>query len=212
MRNHSKIVASLLVATLALGLASGCGQLPTAPAAPEQNQPGQPSSSQLTINRDATDGASTTHGILGGTPAGSPGTVGTIIGGAGQLITRTVNSVDGAGASLSNGRWRVEMPAGCVNGNVTIGIGIPLFDGSTCHLSITPEDKNHFDVPARLTVNCSNVPVDQLRTYRIWLHKSDGKWKPVDGSTVDLQAKTVSAPLKHFSEYSVGSNGGRAGW
>jgi hypothetical protein len=37
-------------------------------------------------------------------------------------------------------------------------------------------------------------------------------WCPVAGSRVDLVAKTVSAPLTHFSKYSVGQKTGRSGW
>lgn len=37
-------------------------------------------------------------------------------------------------------------------------------------------------------------------------------WGPVEGSTVDLAKRTVSAPLQHFSAYAVGPKGGKAGW
>ena len=64
-----------------------------------------------------------------------------------------------------------------------------------------------------LTVNCSSVPTDVLRTYVIfWYNPTTKTWVPVSGSTVNLTTKTVSAPLQHFSNYSVGPTGGKAGW
>jgi hypothetical protein len=45
-----------------------------------------------------------------------------------------------------------------------------------------------------------------------WFDPATRRWVQVQGSQVDLVAKTVSAPLTHFSRYSVGPAGGKAGW
>jgi hypothetical protein len=64
-----------------------------------------------------------------------------------------------------------------------------------------------------LTVDCRAVAARDLAGYTIfWLDPSTNKWVPVQGAQVDLVAKTVSAPLAHFSRYSVGPADGKAGW
>ena len=97
--------------------------------------------------------------------------------------------------------WTVTRP---------VSLGVANSTSGSCQLEILPTTKNHFATPARLTVSCPGVPDDALRNYTIfWLDPATRKWVPVAGSTVDLATKTVSAPLQHFSTYSVGS---KASW
>ena len=141
------------------------------------------------------------------------GLVGGVIDGLSNLIVKVVGIVGSLGGSLTNGRWHIDVPAGAFDGTASVGIGVPSGTSPSCHLQILPADKNHFQKPVKLTADCSNVPTDELKTYGIsWYNPATQTWEPVAGSTVDLVHKTVSAPLQHFSAYSVGPVGGRAGW
>jgi hypothetical protein len=190
MRSLKRLVAPLLVTSLVAVLAYGCGQLPTSPnpvqteAAPAVARSAQPAS------------------LLGGI-------VNTLIG----LIVRTLNLVGSIGGSLSNGRWRVTIPAGAVDGNATVSLGVPNLTSPDCALEISPSDLNHFSTAATLTVDCSNVMSSALSNYSIYWYDPNAKvWVELTGSKVDLTKKTVSVQIMHFSDYAVGPKGGRAGW
>jgi len=129
------------------------------------------------------------------------------------LLVKTLNLVGSLGGSLTNGRWKVVVPANAVDGNATISLGVVTTASPGCQLEITPADRNHFRVPVTLTIDCSGIPDTMLRNYVIlWWDPARSVWVPVDGSKVDLINKTVSAPLSHFSSYSVGYRSGKAGW
>jgi len=129
------------------------------------------------------------------------------------LLVRTLNLVGSLGGSLTNGRWKVTIPANAVEGDATVAIGVLSSTSSSCQLEIMPAEKNPFRIPVTLTVNCSSVPSTTLKTYVIlWFDPATSTWVPVQGSKVDLVKKTVSAPLSHFSRYSVGPLLGKAGW
>jgi hypothetical protein len=177
---------SLALAGLVIIAVLGCGQLPTAPQ-----------SAALASAPETSQPASLLGGIVDG-----------LVG----LIVQTLNLVGSLGGILSNGRWTVSIPAGAVDGNASVSLGVSTLDSPQCALQISPADKNHFSVPVTLTVDCRNVSSSVLATYVIrWLDPSTGQWVTVAGSKVDLTRKTVSAPLQHFSKYSVGTDG-RAGW
>lgn len=191
---------SLLVPLLLLGLVSflGCGRMTTAPDVPASSS----SSATTTPGRSAES-----NGLLS--------TVGGLLGDVVGLLVKTLQLVGSLGGTLTNARWKVAIPAGAVDGNATVSIGVSSSTAGDCQLGITPETKNHFATPVTLTVDCRSVSNDVLSTYVIrWLDPSTGKWVAVAGSTVDLRTKTVSAPLLHFSRYSVGPDpdGGKAGW
>jgi hypothetical protein len=193
MRVPLRSYAAGLTAALALVFVIGCSQLPTAPSA--ANEP------TVTTAARSTEQAS----LLG--------IVGDVLNPLVKLLVRTLSIVGNLGGTLTNGRWTVTLPAGAVDGSATISVAVPGLTSPACDLGITPADKNHFAVPARLTVDCAAVPLDQLRSYVIyWYDPSTRTWVPVAGSSVDLASKTVSAPLQHFSTYAVGPSGGRAGW
>jgi hypothetical protein len=184
----------LIPATLALvlGLAAGCGRMPTAPdagtAAPQ---------SVAMANRTAQ----------------SNGLIGDLVGGVVKLLVRVLNVVGSVGGSLTNGRWRVDVPAGAFEGSATVSIGVESLASPSCDLEIAPLSKNNFAKPVMLTANCSSVPDVLLRNYVIlWWNPAARRWVEVSGSKVDLTRKTVSAPLQHFSKYAVGPKGGKAGW
>ena len=185
-----KQLVPLALAALTLAFAAGCGQAPTAPIV---NQTASPERIQA--------GAETS------------GLIGTVVNAVVNLLVKTLKLVGSLGGSLTNGRWRVDVPAGAVDGDATISIGVQGAGASACQLEIAPVSLNHFSTPVTLTVDCSNVPAATLSTYTIfWFDPSAGRWVPVAGSKVDLNAKTVSAPLQHFSQYSVGPRDSKASW
>jgi hypothetical protein len=210
MLRIQRTLAILLLAAIALIPAIGCMNLTTAPVMPHIEAPVTASTSHVSGGRVATN-----NGLLDGVVNDLSGLVG--------VVTSTVDSlgdvvnsvtIDGSvGGSLTNGRWQVMVPPDAVNGDATVGITVTNVTSNRCELSITPVSKNYFDTPVTLTVDCATVPAGQLRNYTIyWLDPSVGTWVQVDGATVDMTHRTVSAPLKHFSTYCTGPAGGKVGW
>jgi hypothetical protein len=192
---------------LAITLASvvGCGHMTTAPVV--EGPAAAVSAGTSTAPAPTAMGANgaTTDGLLSG--------VGPLVDSFVGLIVRVLNLAGGHGGSLTNGRWRVDVPANAVEGNATVQLGVPNARSVGCQLGIIPATKNHFDRPVLLTADCRSVPSDQLSNYVIlWFNPDTRTWVPVAGSRVDLVHKTVSAPLQHFSRYAVGPADGKAGW
>lgn len=205
LRSRRVLAVSLLVA-MVTGLA-GCGAMTTAPIS-------NPSSSTVTVD-PAPSGTTTVNstGSISTSTNGLLGAVGSLFGTVIGLVVRVVNVVGSLGGSLTNGRWRVDIPANAIDGTASVGLGVRSSTSADCQLEIAPVTKNHFSVPVRLTADCRSVPNSALAGYVIfWFDPATGKWVPVAGSKVDLVNKTVSAPLLHFSKYSVGPADGKAGW
>ena len=193
MSSLKRIVPTLLLIGLLAASLFGCGQLPTSP-----NSAQTQASAKVVETAEPASLLSSVGGVLN-----------TLVG----LIVRTLNLVGSLGGSLTNGRWQVVIPAGAVDGNATVSLGVPNLTSPDCALEISPSDKNHFSVPATLTVNCSNVMSSQLANYVIyWYNPSTKQWVELSGSKVNLTSKTVSVQIYHFSQYSAGPTGGRAGW
>lgn len=190
MSRITRLVVTVLLGTFAIGLAAGCMESSTAP------EPSPPAMSGRAAE-----------------PSSLLGTVGGVVDGLLKVVFKVLKVVGSVGGSLTNGRWRVDIPAGAFDGTATVGVGVRASDSPRVELEITPADKNGFLKPVRLTVNCSSVPTYELRNYVIfWFNPVTNAWEPMPNSTVDLTRKTVSAPLQHFSSYAVGPNGGKAGW
>lgn len=200
MKSFRRVIGAMLMGAVLIVATFGCGHAPTAPTASSLSDSGVAASP---------GSASQSSGLI--STVGS--TLGGVVGGLVKLVVRTLDVVGRVGGSLTNGLWRVDVPAGAIDGNATISISVAGSGSSECDLGITPADKNHFATPVTLTFDCRNVPADQLASYVVfWFNPSTGGWEPVAGSTVDLNHKTVSAPLQHFSRYSVAPADGKAGW
>jgi hypothetical protein len=188
VRRARKLVSVVALAGIAALALIGCGQLPTAPHGAE------PASATKSIAR----------------PAVAPVTIRSTVDDVLGLIVQTLDLTGSLGGSLANGRWSVSIPAGAVDGDVVVRLGVSSPTSSDCQLEMWPADKNHFLVPATLTVDCRGISRLLLANYVIFWHDpATGRWVPVPGSKVDLVAGTVSAPLQHFSQYAVGT---KAGW
>jgi len=198
----------LLVVVVALAVSGmGCGQMTTAPNTQSATQPNQAASASLATT--PADGATVTATSSSSTLTPIVSIVGILNG----LLVRTLNLIGAIGGTLTNGRWTVAVPSGAVDGTAKISIGVSSLSSSECELEILPLSSNHFATPVTLTVDCRAVPARDLAGYTIfWFDPATNKWVPVQGAKVDLVAKTVSAPLAHFSRYSVGPADGKAGW
>jgi hypothetical protein len=110
--------------------------------------------------------------------------------------------LDGSvGGVIRVGRFTVEVPAGAFDGVGVVEIVVPDTTRLLCRLHIAPDDKNHFEVPVRLTVGLEGVEHPE-RMGILWWNPALREWEPVE-SYVDPDGKTVRADLEHFSEYSV---------
>jgi len=144
---------------------------------------------------------------------GSNGPIGTILGGVRGLLTRSVSLVGELGAGVDNGRWHAVVPPAAIQGDARVSIGISSPMAGECVIEVTPPDKNKFDVLATVRVDCRTLSESQLA--KSALFEWDGtaqKWVQMAGSTVDASNRSVSAPVDHFGRYTVGPDGGKAGW
>jgi hypothetical protein len=170
-------------------------------------------------------GAATTAPVMPGDEGTSPpdttaaqapganGPIGTILGGVRGLLTRSVALVGELGAGVDNGRWHAVVPPTAIQGDAQVSIGISSPMAGECVIEVTPPDKNKFDVPDTVRVDCRTLGADRLA--KSVLFEWDGtaqKWIAVPGSTVDASSRSVSAPVDHFGRYTVGPEGGKAGW
>jgi len=173
-------------------------------------------------------GAATTAPVVpgdGGTPPpdttasqspptrGSQDPLGGIVGALPRLVTRVANLAGDVGASLDNGRWSLDVPAGAIQGDARLTIVVAYSKSGECSMSVDPAEKNKFDVPAIVTVNCASLTDDQLAQSGILeFDPATRRWFDVPDSKVDMSHRTVSAPVDHVARYTVGPVGGKAGW
>jgi hypothetical protein len=186
VRSHRRLSWIPLLALLAT-LIGGCGRAPNAPVVTE-----------LAPASAAVKPAASETGLLGD-----------LVGGVLRLVVKVLNLVGSIGGSLTNGRWRVDIPAGAVAGNGRVTLAVTSSTSPDCTIEISPITLNDFEKPVSLTVNCPGVSSRELANYAIfWWDPSARRWVQQE-SQVDLAAKTVSAKLRHFSTYKVGS---KASW
>jgi hypothetical protein len=208
-------------ATLALlaGSLAGCGSMTSAPLATETVSSAGTGAVSLHGGRQALPeddpmvGESPTPPeavidmtqVLAPFTPGGPHEGGPLVNGA---------EMEGAvGGKVKNGRWTITMPAESFEGGARVELSIPASKAWGCELNIFPAEKNHFETQATLSVDCHNIPPPRLADLVILYFNPDTfLWEPVEGSTVDMRKKTVSAPLSHFSIYALGTTDGRAGW
>src|SRR5262245_39970970 len=131
-RSRFTFLSLTLVATA--WFAIGCGTTPTAPPSPAADEP-------TAVN--AAQRGPEAAGLIGDV-------VGTVV----TLVQRTLWLVGSLGGSLTNGRWRVEIPANAVDGNGTVTLGVASSTAPSCQLEISPATLNHFSKPVTLTIDC----------------------------------------------------------
>lgn len=203
----SKPTRLLTSCVLALGLILGCGRAPMAPGSGDEPAGSPRQGALLTESAAKRPAESPAH------DASSDDIPQELLDELEGKIVRTVGIVGDIGGSLTYGRWQVDIPPDAIEGTATVVMALDHEGSSDCRLEIVPDSKNRFSVPATLTVECPSIPSEELRYYVLFrFDPAFDKWMPVPGATVDLEAKTVSAPLEHFSEYQVKPGAGRSGW
>jgi len=128
-----------------------------------------------------------------------------------QPTTDTKTIYGTLGGLVSAGNFTVVIPPLAISGTATVTITQPDASKPYVNLEISPSSANGFQVPVTLIVDASPMKTKKLRAaYVSWFNPSTGKWQPMP-SKVNLESRTVTCPLQHFSSYAVES-GGKAGW
>jgi hypothetical protein len=187
-----------LATGLALMACLGCSPLPSAPHVNNSATP---------LNASLGDGQPGADAVIrlpdDGDPAPDPG-----------LADSVQVQVPGLiGARLTAGKVTVDLPPGAIDGLGLVKITVPDSTKRHCRLEILPGNLNHFDVPVKLTFDCSDWTQDEIRRAGVmWWDEHNGRWVQVD-TDMDLTRGTVSANLQHFSEYKCDKpTPGKASW
>lgn len=129
---------------------------------------------------------------------------------ADTLVTRMAVS-SFADCDLRCGGARLFLPAGALRGAGDVEMKFERAV-NVVHLEIHPGELNGFSTPAQLTLDVSHLSAEDRKRAAVgWFNPQTGLWEVVANSTVDLDRATVTAPLAHFSSYTVVLEG-RAGW
>jgi hypothetical protein len=203
MAAKPRIRALKLLAWAGLALLAGCANLPTAPDL----------SSDSSANTGATwarvapakqEGPGGTGGL-----SPLPGTEVELVG------TRDVPGL--LGGEVNAGPFTVKIPPGAFEGIGSISVTVPDPSVLRVKLHITGV-LNHFNVPVTLEVDWTDRlgdPDDAGDLRMVWFDESLGSWVFIP-SEVDLQKRTISTQLEHFSDYGVVEMNGvvesKAGW
>jgi hypothetical protein len=128
-------------------------------------------------------------------------------------LTRTASLVGDVGVSLDNCRWHADVPPAAIQGDAQVAIRVSSLRAGECVIEVTPPDKNKFDVPATVRVDCGSLTASQLAQSVLYEYDATTmSWVESPGSTVDSSSRSVSAQVDHFGRYTVGPVGGKAGW
>jgi hypothetical protein len=190
-------IGRLLTGIALLLVVCGCGAMATAPVLPgdDGGSPSDTTAAQSPPSRGSQD-------PIGGVSGALP-----------RLVTRVTNLAGDLGAAVENGRWSVDVPAGAIEGDARIAVTVAYAKSGECTMNVVPTDKNKFDVPAIVTVDCAALSDTQLAQSGILeFDPVNRRWFDVPDSKVDMNHRTVSAPVDHVARYTVGPVGGKAGW
>jgi len=228
-----KVVSALALGAAAVWIVTGCISSPTAPTESPTSQTrnagaahdggsgggsddgGSQSGSQTsgsTTSGTGTDDMRPRGETFTPSSDGSRTLLGSILDPLVKLVFRVVQIPLGQSGSITNGRWRLDVPAGAIAGSATVGIGVQTPTAFSCRLDILPMTLNHFATPVTVTANCRDIDKDKLKDWTIWwFDPAQNQWVRIP-SNVDLTNGTVSAQLPHCSYYAAGPSGGKAGW
>jgi hypothetical protein len=229
MEQASPMTILVVAVAFTTGLLAGCSSMTTSPLQATSRgeiaaNPGLQGAGASKLPDDAPP-----SGMDNGAPAGTPTPVSPPPGAAldatqvlarfspggvpvSQLTESSTAVAADKKASLENGRWRLDVPAGAVPEAATISIGVPGTKSTGCELTIDPGRLDPAVKPMTLTADCHGSSPRQLASYVLYRYDpATLSWAPVPGSQVDSRRKTVSAPVTRFAIYAVGP-AGRTGW
>lgn len=189
MSRDSRTRFQAALALMALIAGVGCSSLPTGPK-PDV----------------APDGASTGGAETAGTAGANPTPI------LFESATSSKPIYGVLGGRVSAGNFTVILPPSAVSSVVTVTVTQPDVSKPVVSLHITPASANKFKTPVTLVVDASRMSTDRLaRATLTWHDPETGNWVPMSGCAVDLERRTIQAPLQHFSEYAIAVDG-KAGW
>lgn len=183
MIRKTRIKAGATLALMTLLVIAGCSSLPTAPR-PES----------------ASDAASVQPQA-----ATAPS--------AAIRSATSTKTIDGRrGGRVTAGNFTVMIPPLAITGTATVTVTQPDVTQPFVDLDISPASANRFRVPVTLIADATPMDSKLLGlAYISWYNPATRTWVRVPSSVVNLESRTVQAPLWHFSRYRVES-GGKAGW
>jgi hypothetical protein len=125
----------------------------------------------------------------------------------GTVTTKTIGPAGGIVKSV-NGKITLNFPAGALATDTQIGIEetantAPLACGNS--FKLTP-DGQVFTKPVMLTIKFTNVDIEGTAPEALYMASEvNGVWMASANTTIDAKAKTVTLPIKHFSDWGVGA-------
>ena len=143
-------------------------------------------------------------------PNGDATVTATVDGYEGQTMIAVVTGPQGGTVIAAEGGVRLEVPAGAVPEALKITadpVAIPavsehFVEGAVFDLG---PDGTQFANPVQLTIRYdpAHIPAGVSEASLVLNQFADGVWIKTEGSTVDVQATTVTAPVTHFSRFGV---------
>ena len=116
------------------------------------------------------------------------------------------------GGIVHAGNFTVIVPPLALPDDAIVTVRQPDVTKPVVELTVTPEDRNAFRLPVLLVADVSPMKTGLVSaSYLSWWNPTSSAWEPVAGSQVNVAGLQVTAPLMHFSNYRVESNG-KAGW
>jgi hypothetical protein len=126
-------------------------------------------------------------------------------------VTSTRQIYGFAGGTVSAGNFSVVIPPLAIAGTATVKVIQPDASKPFVKLEIFPASANKFRVPVTLVAHGGPLSDVKLQSaYISWFNPATGKYERIQSSVI-LENHTVTATLKHFSEYAVEVDG-KAGW
>lgn len=124
----------------------------------------------------------------------------------GNIIQQVIGPAGGS-ISSADGKTTLVVPAGALDNDQTITmqpIESKVPNGMETGAFRFGPNGLHFKKPAQLVLNYSSAGADDLFSPELLLlatQAADHTWKVIPGLTINKDAKTITAPINHFTDY-----------
>lgn len=121
-----------------------------------------------------------------------------------------VRAEEGGKVGVGEGRAEVRIPGGALAENTRITLDIP--ESDIAEVECGP-DGIRFGAPVALTISYEGMDltgVDEGSLVVLWLNPGTKQWES-QGGRVDVDARRVTADIRHFSRYSLGGSDAKTG-
>ena len=109
------------------------------------------------------------------------------------------------GGTLYLGEFKFYIPPGALDHDTVITI--TQTSDRYIEMDFGP-DGTQFDPPATMTISYATANLRNIKPANLsisWFNTATNQWVNI-GGTVDTIAKTVSAPISHFTQYTLSTN------